>query len=86
MIFSLIIVNYNTKELLKNCLSSVFRHCSVNEVEIIVVDNNSGDGSVGMIKNDFSQRVKLIVNKKNIGFGPANNQGTEAAGGEFLFF
>jgi GT2 family glycosyltransferase len=86
MIFSLIIVNYNTKELLKNCLKSVFRHYSVNEVEIIVVDNNSGDGSVEMVKNNFGQRIKLIVNKKNIGFGPANNQGTEAAGGEFLFF
>lgn len=86
MTFSLIIVNYNTKEFFKNCLNSVFRHSPADELEIIVVDNNSVDGGVEMIKSNYNQRLKLIANKKNIGFGPANNQGAKAARGEFLFF
>ncbi len=86
MVFSLIIVNYNTKEFLKNCLNSVLKHSLVGELEIIVVDNNSSDGSVEMIRNDFNSCVKLIANNRNIGFGPANNQGAKEAAGEFLFF
>ena len=86
MTLSLIIVNYNAKEFLKNCLDSIFKYWPGNDLEIIVVDNNSADGSVNIIKSDFAGRVKLIANKKNIGFGPANNQGAEIATGEFLFF
>ena len=85
MIFSLIIVNYNTKEFLKNCLDSVFRHSPTGELEIIVVDNNSVDGSMEMVRSEFSQSVKLIANKENLGFGPANNQGAKAAAASFCF-
>ena len=86
MTFSIIIVNYNTKEFLHNCLNSVLGHSSAGELEIIVVDNNSSDGSLKMVRRNFSQNIKLIANKENLGFGPANNQGAKVAGGEFLFF
>jgi GT2 family glycosyltransferase len=49
------------------------------------VDNNSQDGSVEMLKNDFGSKIKLILNNKNTGFGPANNQGAKLAKGEYLF-
>ncbi len=84
--FSIIIVNYNTKILLKNCLNSIFANCLLDDFEIIVVDNNSYDGSVEMLNNDFKDRVKIIANKENIGFGSANNQGAQIARGEYLFF
>ncbi|MFA4834328.1 MAG: glycosyltransferase family 2 protein [Patescibacteria group bacterium] len=86
MDFSIIITNYNTKGLIKGCLNSIFSSCGLGNFEIIVVDNNSGDGSAEMLNGDFNQRIKLIANKKNIGFGPANNRGAKIAKGEYLFF
>ena len=86
MDFSIIIINYNTKELIRDCLNSIFLSCGQGDFEIIVVDNNSGDGSADMLNSDFSHKIKLIANKNNIGFGPANNQGAKIAKGEYLFF
>lgn len=86
MNFSIIIVNYNTKELIKNCLDSIFSDCPMSHFEIIVIDNNSQDNSVEMLKKDFGDKIKLIVNNKNIGFGSANNQAAKIAQGEYLFF
>ncbi|MDD5290571.1 MAG: glycosyltransferase family 2 protein [Patescibacteria group bacterium] len=86
MFFSIIITSFNTREILKNCLVSIFSSCGRKDFEIIVVDNNSSDGSAEMLNADFGQRIKLIANKKNIGFGPANNQGAKIASGEYLFF
>lgn len=86
MIFSIIIVNYNTKNLTKNCLDSIFSNCPESNFEIIVIDNNSQDGSDKMLESEFGEKIKLIVNKKNIGFGSANNQGARTAKGEYLFF
>ncbi len=86
MIFSAIIVNYNTKELVENCLNSIFTHCDDGSFEIIVIDNASQDGSVEMFKNNFKDKVKLIANSRNAGFGSANNQGAKIARGEYLFF
>lgn len=86
MNFSVIIVNYNTKELTKNCLNSIFSNCSESDFEIIAVDNNSQDGSIEMLKKDFGDKIKLIANSKNIGFGSANNQAAKIAQGECLFF
>ncbi len=83
--FSIIIVNYNTKNFLKNCLDSIFKYYPGQVPEVIVVDNNSSDGSAGMVRKNFPA-VKLIANQKNIGFGAANNQGAEAAENDFLFF
>lgn len=86
MIFSIIIVNFNTKSLTKNCLDSIFFNCLESDFEIIAVDNNSQDGSIEMLKKDFGDKIKLIANSKNIGFGSANNQAAKIAQGEYLFF
>lgn len=81
---SVIIVNYNTKELTRNCLRSVFEQSQDIEFEVIVSDNGSTDGSVDMIKTDFPQ-VVLIENGANIGFGAANNRGAAVSRGKYLF-
>jgi GT2 family glycosyltransferase len=81
---SLIIVSWKVKELLKNCLISVFHNPGQVPLEVIVVDNNSGDGSVEMIEKEFPQ-VRLIENRENMGFGRACNQGIRIARGEYLF-
>jgi hypothetical protein len=69
---SIIIVSYNAREYLKQCLDSVNRGLDNLKAEIWVVDNASIDGSAEMIKENFPQ-VKLIANKENIGFARANN-------------
>ncbi|MBL7057716.1 glycosyltransferase [Patescibacteria group bacterium] len=84
--FSIIIVNYNTLELTKNCIISVLKHCSERMFEIILVDNNSCDGSVEYFKDKFINKVKIISNKTNVGFGCANNQASKIATGKYLFF
>ena len=76
---SIIIVSYNVKDFLFNCIVSVQKYFS--EAEIIVVDNNSSDGSVEMLKQNFPL-VKLIDNKENKGFSGANNQGIVMARSE----
>jgi len=80
---SVIIVNYNVKEFLQNLLYSVEKASTNITKEIIIVDNASDDGSVEFIKEKFPS-VKLIENKKNIGFGKANNQALEIATGKFI--
>ena len=70
---SIIIVNYNTKELTRNCLRSVFQETKNIDFEVFISDNGSSDGSVEMIKEEFPQ-VVLIENNANIGFGAANNR------------
>lgn len=82
---SIIIVNYNTKEYLRNCLDSVFDKTEDITYEVIIVDNDSKDGSPEMIKKEFPQ-VKLIENNENLGFGRANNLGAKVAKGKYLFF
>jgi len=82
---SIIIVNYNTKDLLKDCIYSIINNVKNISYEIIVVDNASQDGSIYMVRSLFSD-VKLIINKTNTGFGSANNIGVEAAEGKYIFF
>jgi hypothetical protein len=77
---SIIILNWNTKELLSQCLKSLGGE---KETEIIVVDNGSVDGSVEMVKKDFPE-VKLIQNKENLGFSKGNNVGIKEAKGDYL--
>lgn len=86
MNFSIIIINFNTKELTRNCLNSILANCRVGDYEIIVVDNNSTDGSVEMLKSKYGGKIKLIVNQGNAGFGPANNQAARMVQGKYLFF
>jgi len=83
MILSIIIVNYNTKELLKNCLKSIFQKMKDIDFEIWVVDNNSSDGSLEMIGKEFP-KVKIIANKENVGFAKANNQAIKEVGGKYI--
>lgn len=82
---SIIIVNFNTKDLVKNCIESIVRYTKKIKYEIIVVDNTSIDGSVDVVKK-LSEKlpIKLIKNKKNLGFGVANNQGIKKARGRFV--
>ncbi len=82
---SIIIVNYNTRELLRNCLESIYRHTTGVDFEVIVSDNGSADGSVEMLKKDFPQ-VVLIENNANLGFGAANNRGLAVARGKYIFY
>ena len=70
---SVIIVNWNTKDLLRDCLNSVYKTVQNLAFEIIVVDNFSSDGSVAMLEKEFPHVIR-IVNKENKGFGTANNQ------------
>lgn len=82
---SVIIVNYNVKYFLEVCLHSVSRAAKGMEVEIIVVDNNSKDGSCAMVRDRYPS-VVLIENTDNKGFSKANNQGVEIAKGEYILF
>lgn len=82
---SIIIVNYNTKELTRNCLKSIYEHTYDIDFEVIVSDNGSVDGSIEMIKNEFPQ-VILIENNANLGFGAANNRGLKIANGKYVFY
>ncbi len=85
--FSIIIVSFSTRSMTRACLSSVFLSLkrTVFSYEVIVIDNASTDGSVEMIKKEFP-KVILIENKKNTGYGVANNQAAKKAQGELIFF
>ena len=80
---SLIIVNWNTRALLTNCLESVFADPDSSEWEVVVVDNASEDGSAKMLRTRFPQ-AKLIANATNQGYVTGNNLGLEAATGQQL--
>lgn len=73
MILTIIIVSYNTRDLLDNCLKSIFRQKWQHDIRVLVVDNGSEDGSVRMVKTKYKQ-VNLIENRENLGFAKANNQ------------
>lgn len=83
---SVIIVNYNVKELLEQCINSIFSASTKLDVEVIIVDNNSFDGSVQYIKEKFpgNPRLKIIESPVNMGFAKANNLGVREAEGEYL--
>ena len=83
MKLSVVIVNYNVKYFLEQCLLSVVRATSRIETEILVVDNNSSDGSVEYIRQRFPA-VHMIANKDNPGFSKANNQAIQIATGEYI--
>ncbi|MES2514596.1 MAG: glycosyltransferase [Bacteroidota bacterium] len=80
---SVVIVNYNVKHFIEQCLFSVLKASENIACEVFVVDNNSVDGSVTLIKEKFPQ-INLIVNKVNTGFSVANNQAIELAKGEYV--
>jgi GT2 family glycosyltransferase len=82
-VLSILIVNWNTRELLGNCLRSIRSHPPAAPHEVIVVDNASDDGSADMVRNDFPD-VRLIASDKNDGYAKGNNIAFSAASGEFL--
>lgn len=86
---SIIIVSFNTKELLVKCLESIRKHTKGVKYEVIVVDNGSTDESTTGIKSITGTtgiRIKIIENKKNLGFAKANNQGAKIAKGRYILF
>jgi GT2 family glycosyltransferase len=83
MDLSIIIVNFNTEALLRQCLASIFALSHGITFEVIVVDNNSGDGSVSMIQSEYPH-VRLVRNASNRGFAAANNVGLSKASGKYV--
>ncbi len=81
--FSIIIVNYNTRDLLRSCLKSIRMDIHPLSLEIIVVDNHSSDGSTDMLRQEFPA-VAVIENTDNLGFSKACNQGIRASRGRYI--
>ena len=84
---SIIIVNFNGKRFLKDCISSVLGSTYPN-FEVILVDNASTDKSLDFVNSVFAKNkyLRIIRNRKNLGFGPANNVGLEQAKGDYVVF
>lgn len=80
---SIVIVNWNGKKILSDCLDTLTNHVRSENYEVIVVDNGSTDGSVKMAKEHLCP-LKLIENSENTGFAFANNQGFEIASGKYV--
>lgn len=91
---SIIIISYNTKEITKNCLLSIIKQTDVKKIplEIIVVDNNSKDSSVEMLKKfkkkyeNKNLKIKLLLEKENLGFTKANNKAVKTAKAPTVLF
>lgn len=84
---SIIIVSYNTKETTKRCLETLFQTIDKNKnvtFEVIIVDNNSTDGSVEELRSN--KKIILLALRKNVGFGKANNIGLRKAKGTFILY
>ena len=82
MDLSIIVVNWNTRDLLRDCLESVEETVRDLSYEVIVVDNASTDGSAAMLRERFPS-VRLIENDENRGFGAANNQALRIMKGRY---
>ena len=83
MDISIIIVAWNVRELLYNCIKSIYEQTQGIKFEVIYVDNASKDGSVEMVVNEFPD-VRVLKNRENKGFVAANNQGCEIAQGRYV--
>jgi GT2 family glycosyltransferase len=80
---SVIIVSYNVKDLLKKCLESIFSFQKDLSFEVVVIDNDSEDQSTKMLRDEFPQ-VKLMENRRNLGFSGACNQGIRRSRGRYV--
>jgi GT2 family glycosyltransferase len=80
---SIIIVSFNTRDVLRECLDSVFEESRDLRAEVFVVENASTDGSAEMVEQEFPT-VRLLRSKKNLGFGAANNLALQHASGRFF--
>ena len=83
---SVIVLNYNGRQHLEACFSSLMAQSYPEEQsEFILIDNASSDGSVEFVREAFPS-VRIIQNETNLGFAAANNRGAQAASGEYLVF
>jgi len=83
---SIVVVSYNTKKLTRQCIETVLNTISGIKYEIIIIDNASSDGSTSVLL-DLSKNTKkvgIILNKNNVGFGAANNQGIMESKGRYV--
>jgi N-acetylglucosaminyl-diphospho-decaprenol L-rhamnosyltransferase len=80
---SIIIVSWNTRQLLRKCLASIYTYPPEGEFELFVVDNASTDGSAQMVQEQFSG-ARLIENKENVGFARANNEAIRESAGLYV--
>jgi len=80
---SIIILNWNGKDFLNKCLTSIITNTDYKDYEIIVVDNGSVDGSIQLVEKNFPN-VKLIKNHKNLGFSKGNNIGVRNSKGDYM--
>lgn len=85
MQLSIIIVNYNVKHFLEQCLCSVQKAITGIQAEIVVIDNNSTDNSLSYLTPRFPA-VQFVENKQNLGFAKACNQGLQQATGKYILF
>jgi GT2 family glycosyltransferase/glycosyltransferase involved in cell wall biosynthesis len=81
---SIVIVSYNNHELTRLCIDSVLRSSMHPNLEVLVVDNGSTDGSAEMLDAMRDERVRMLLNRENVGFAAANNQALQVATGEFV--
>lgn len=84
MKLSVIILNYKTKELTDKCLQSIYKNPVQGSFEVIVVDNNSQDDSVEFLNQKWSDKIKIISSKTNLGFGGGMNFGFNKAQGDYV--
>ena len=80
---SIVILNWNRKDLIRNCLQSI-QETDYPNYEIIVIDQGSSDGSVDMLERDFPGII-LLRNKKNVGYANGKNQGFRKARGKYIY-
>jgi len=80
---SIVIVSFNTRDVLRECLQSVYREAGSLSVQVVVVDNASADGSAAMVEREFPDALS-IRSEVNLGFGPANNLGFKSANGRYI--
>ena len=83
IVLSIIIANWNSRDLVRTLLTSIYAHKPEMPVEVIVIDNGSEDGSAGMIEKEFPA-VRCIKNANNLGYSRATNQGYRASEGEYV--
>jgi GT2 family glycosyltransferase/glycosyltransferase involved in cell wall biosynthesis len=81
---SILIVSYNNQELTRACIDSVLRNSMHPNLEVIVVDNASTDGSAEMLQAMYDDRVRVLLNDQNAGFAAANNQALRLATGTYV--
>jgi len=81
---SIVIVNYNVKYFIRQCIQSILKSDFSDTYEIIVVDNNSSDDSLTMLQQEFGNKIVLKANTENLGFSKANNQGFKLAQGKYV--